>query len=70
LDYGELAIAVYHDVNDNKQIDKNPIGIPTEPYGFSNDFKPVIKAPAFKDCSFFYNEKNNRITITLNNSKP
>ena len=35
LPYGEYAIAVYHDINDNKKLDKNLFGIPTEPYGFS-----------------------------------
>jgi uncharacterized protein (DUF2141 family) len=34
---GSYAIAVYHDVNGNGRLDKQLIGIPAEPYGFSND---------------------------------
>ena len=31
------AVAVYHDVNGNGRLDTVPPGLPTEPYGFSND---------------------------------
>jgi uncharacterized protein (DUF2141 family) len=34
---GSYAIAVFHDVNGNGQLDRNFIGLPNEPYGFSND---------------------------------
>lgn len=67
LPYGDFAIALYQDVNDNGKIDKNMIGIPEEPYAFSNDYKPVIKAPSFNDCKFSYNSQQNTVTITLQN---
>ncbi|WP_230530359.1 DUF2141 domain-containing protein [Microvirga roseola] len=34
---GAYAIAVFHDVNCNRRLDRNFIGLPSEPYGFSND---------------------------------
>ena len=34
---GSYAVAVYHDVNGNGRLDKQLIGVPAEPYGFSND---------------------------------
>jgi uncharacterized protein (DUF2141 family) len=34
---GSYAIAVFHDTNANTKLDRNFIGLPTEPYGFSND---------------------------------
>ena len=55
LDYGEFALALYQDVNSDGKINKNGIGIPKEPYAFSNNYKPVVKAPAYKDCKFAYN---------------
>jgi uncharacterized protein (DUF2141 family) len=67
LSYGDFAIALYQDVNDNGKIDKNMIGIPEEPYAFSNDYKPVIKAPSFNDCKFSYSATENTVTITLQN---
>ncbi len=37
---GEYALVVYHDENGNKRLDKNFIGIPREPLGFSNGYRP------------------------------
>jgi len=52
LKYGTYAIAVYHDLNENGKLDTRTFGIPTEPYGFSNN--PTVKwsAPSFSDASF------------------
>ena len=33
---GEYAFCVYHDVNSNGELDTNLVGIPKEPFGFSN----------------------------------
>lgn len=49
---GLYAIALYHDVNNNNAMDKNFFGIPTEPYGFSNNIRHAMSAPAFMECSF------------------
>lgn len=37
---GEIAVLVYVDENDNGLIDKNFIGIPKEPLGISNNYRP------------------------------
>lgn len=37
LPAGNYAVKLFQDENENGQIDKNLIGIPTEPYGFSNN---------------------------------
>jgi uncharacterized protein (DUF2141 family) len=34
---GSYAVAVFHDLNGNGRLDRNFIGLPNEPYGFSND---------------------------------
>jgi uncharacterized protein (DUF2141 family) len=65
LEFGEYALAIYQDVNDNGKIDKNLIGIPTEPYAFSNNYKPTVKAPAFSDCRFRYDSAQNTVSMTL-----
>ncbi len=44
------AISVFHDKNADKKCNLNFFGIPVEPYGFSKNFKPTIKKPAFEDC--------------------
>jgi uncharacterized protein (DUF2141 family) len=34
---GDYSIALYHDENDNKKLDRNIIGLPEEGFGFSNN---------------------------------
>lgn len=63
--HGEYAIALYHDLNDNGKLDKNTLGIPTEPYAFSNN--PVIKwkPPTFEDARFELTSSSQELTIEL-----
>ncbi len=51
-DAGPLAVAIYHDQNANRKIDKNFIGIPKEPFGLSNDPKLRLAKPKFVDSQF------------------
>ena len=42
---GTYAAQVFQDVNDNHKVDRNPLGIPKEGVGFSNDamiFVPIL----------------------------
>lgn len=48
---GEYALVVYHDENDNLDIDRSFIGIPTEPLGFSNDYRPK-GPPSYSRAAF------------------
>ena len=45
----EMAVAAYHDENNNGQIDRNLLGIPQEPYGFTNRARGILGPPPFKD---------------------
>ena len=40
LEPGRYAITVYHDKNDNRQFDKNWLGMPKEDWGVSNNVRP------------------------------
>ena len=62
---GKYAIAVYHDKNDNDKMDKNIVGYPREPFGFSNNYRPVVSAPDFADCAFEHNENGKVVSIKL-----
>ncbi|MBP1672752.1 MAG: hypothetical protein H6Q25_567 [Bacteroidetes bacterium] len=44
---GNYAIAVFQDLNKNSRLDFNFLGIPTEPYGFSNNPSP-LSIPEFR----------------------
>lgn len=48
---GEYALVVYFDENGNGRLDKNFIGIPTEPLGFSNRYWPK-GPPTFRRAAF------------------
>jgi len=65
LPVGTYALAVLQDLNGNARMDKNFLGIPQEPYGFSNNFTPTIAAPDFEDCSFQLSSKSNHYKIRL-----
>jgi uncharacterized protein (DUF2141 family) len=49
---GNYAIALYHDENNNKKLDRNFIGIPREGFGFSNNPPVRLGMPAQKEVRF------------------
>lgn len=65
LPFGQYAIAVYHDLNNNGKMDKNTLGIPTEPYAFSNNVTVKWRAPRFREAAFGFNSKYQEITVVL-----
>ncbi len=56
LPKGEYAISMFHDENSDNKMNTNFIGIPKEPYGFSNNVKPKMSAPKYKDCKFNFSD--------------
>ena len=65
IPYGEYAIAIFQDKNKNKKIDKNFVGYPTEPFGFSKNFKPKFSEPKYSDCNVMISSSNSTVTINL-----
>ncbi|HRI28898.1 MAG TPA: DUF2141 domain-containing protein [Chitinophagales bacterium] len=65
LEFGVYAVGVYQDINGNGKLDTGFFGIPKEPYGFSNNFRPVFSGPTFDNCKFQYTSANHTISITL-----
>jgi uncharacterized protein (DUF2141 family) len=59
---GEWAIAATQDTNENDLVDRNMIGIPTEPFALSNVGHPRFKVPTFEDCMF---KVNGPTTVTI-----
>ena len=48
---GRYAVAAFQDVNGNGKLDKNFLGIPKEPYGFSNGARGNAGPPKFADAA-------------------
>lgn len=61
---GEYAIAIFHDANDNKNLDTNILGIPKEQIAFSKGKMKMFGPPKFEECVFTLNS-NLDMTITL-----
>ena len=64
LPAGDYAIAVAHDSNMNRKLDKNFIGKPKEQWGLSGNPHAVLKAPPFSKCKFTLN-KDMELHITM-----
>ncbi len=45
---GEYAIAVFQDLNGNGELDTKGMGLPKEPFGFSNDARGKYGPPKYK----------------------
>jgi uncharacterized protein (DUF2141 family) len=67
LPRGEWAVAITQDLNNNDKIDKNFLGIPTEPYAFSNNIRPTVAAPGFDECKFTVDGPGKVVSIVLKN---
>lgn len=65
LKKGEYALSLFHDKNNNNMLDKNLIGIPKEPYAFSNNATGIFGPPSFKDSKINLNA-DKTIAIKLN----
>lgn len=49
---GDYSLAIYHDVNENGRLDRNLVGWPKEPYGFSNDLRIRFGPPKWTKAKF------------------
>lgn len=49
---GRYAVSVVHDLNGNRRVDTNLIGLPTEAWGVSNGVRPTLRAPRFDEAAF------------------
>jgi len=47
---GPFAVSVFHDENDNGELDSAAFGIPSEPYGFSADARDLFGPPSFEEA--------------------
>ncbi|MBM3919211.1 MAG: SDR family NAD(P)-dependent oxidoreductase [Sphingomonadales bacterium] len=48
------AVAVYQDLDRNGRLDKSAFGFPTEPYGFSRNYRPIFRGPMWKDAALVF----------------
>ena len=64
---GTYGVQVMHDENGNGELDANMLGIPKEPWGFSNNAKGKFGPPKWDDVKFTIDAESVVQTISLNN---
>ena len=62
---GRYAVSVYQDVNGDRKLDHNFLGIPKEPVGASENPKGRMGPPHFDECAFAMGEAEKTIEINL-----
>jgi len=65
IPYGHYALKVFHDENGNDSLDTKFMGIPAEPYGFSNNPKNKMGPASWKDASFPVDKPELEVIIDL-----
>jgi uncharacterized protein (DUF2141 family) len=66
LEYGEYAIAIIHDEDQDNQMKTGLFGIPKEGYGFSNNIKGKLGPPDYCDALIKLDKKSLEINIQMN----
>ena len=61
---GAYAVAVFQDENGNGRLDRNPLGLPTEPYAFSNDVGRT-SAPSYNSARIVLGLVRGVVTVRL-----
>lgn len=67
IPFGDYAISVHHDKNNDGKVNTNWIGIPKEGLGCSNDAKGNYGPPKFEQAKFTLNSQEKIIKINIVN---
>jgi uncharacterized protein (DUF2141 family) len=62
---GTYAIAVFQDLNEDGILNKGAFGVPSEPYGFSNNARGQFGPPSFETAAFRCSHENGVMEIAL-----
>lgn len=62
---GYYAVAVYHDANADRDLNRSLVGLPTEGFGFSNDAPTPTGLPPFKAVRFRVVPGDSQIRLKL-----
>lgn len=65
---GTYAIAVYHDEDSSRKLNRNALGLPREGYGFSNNPSTVAGLPSFNSVRL--NVPNSGVTTRIRMKYP
>src|SRR5262245_45154570 len=63
--YGDYRVAGFHDENSNGKMDKNVLGIPLEPYGFSHNVRVTFGPPQREEAKFTVKGSTAEVSIRV-----
>jgi uncharacterized protein (DUF2141 family) len=66
---GTYAVSIGHDLNGNKRVDTNFIGLPTEQWGVSSNVRPRLRAPRFEEAAFKISADATEVVIEIEVAK-
>lgn len=61
----EYALALFHDEDDNGELNLNWLGLPSEPWAFSGRPKTRLRLPRFGEVKFCFNPRTRRQVLRL-----
>ena len=65
IPFGSYALSGFQDFDNNGVMSGNFLGIPKEPFGFSNDARGKFGPPKWNDAVFIFNTSNQEVTLKL-----
>ena len=65
IPFGEYAIKIYHDEDDDNEMDTNFLGVPSEDYGFSNNAKGTFGPASWEDAKFMFKTPKDTVIINI-----
>jgi uncharacterized protein (DUF2141 family) len=65
IPYGDYAVKVFHDENDDGKLNTNFLGLPTEVYGFSNNARGLYGPASWSAAKFKFETALDTILIEL-----
>jgi len=65
IPFGNYVLAGIHDIDNNGMLSAGFLGIPKEPFGFSNNARGNLGPPRWEDCLINFNNENQTISINL-----
>ena len=62
---GDYAVAAFHDQNGDGELGTTVLGIPTEPYGFSNDARGFMGPASFENAAVTVSADSAALSISI-----
>lgn len=64
--HGTYAVRLYHDEDDDGELDTNLVGVPQEAFGISNNARGSMGPPDFQEAAFTLDADSLSMSITAN----